>query len=349
MKNTVMLVLVGALLLGGAGLAFGVSQVWDVPSDAPTIQAGIDSAATGDIVAIACGTYYEHDIVMKAGIIVTQAGVPPYGCVVIDAQQLGRVLICEDVDMTAAVVGIGITGGQASGTYPDYLGGGIYCVNSSPHFRDCRIEGNAADYGGGAYCRDQSSPTFENCLFLENTSQAGGGGVTCFNGSSPSFLTCVISGNAAASGGGGVYCATSSSPFFVNCTLFGNDGGAVACWDGSAPDLENCLIAFNDGASLFSDASGAPALSCCDIFGNASDWIGVIADQLGLAGNIGDDPQFCSTIPHEQRSWSLQSDSPCAPAMSGCGLIGARGVGCGTVGVRITSWGGFKARYSRDR
>jgi hypothetical protein len=49
-----------------SGTAYGVT--WNVPADAPTIQAGIDSASVGDIVFVECGTYYEHDIVMKSGL-----------------------------------------------------------------------------------------------------------------------------------------------------------------------------------------------------------------------------------------------------------------------------------------
>jgi len=39
-----------------------IAETWNVPLDAPTIQAGFHSAAAGDTVRTGCGTYYEHDI-----------------------------------------------------------------------------------------------------------------------------------------------------------------------------------------------------------------------------------------------------------------------------------------------
>jgi hypothetical protein len=61
-------------------------------------------------------------------------------------------------------------------------------------------------------------------------------------------------------------------------------------------------------------------------------------------GNLSADPLFCD-IAHGDLM--IQEDSPCAPSNSGvtCDLIGALGVGCGTVSVESKSWGQIKGLY----
>jgi hypothetical protein len=54
-------------------------------------------------------------------------------------------------------------------------------------------------------------------------------------------------------------------------------------------------------------------------------------------------PRFCDPKLFEQ---TIRSDSPCAPpGPTGCGLIGAKPVGCGAVALESESWGEIKARY----
>jgi hypothetical protein len=102
----------------------GYAATWVVPTDLPTIQAGIDAAAPGDTVLVTCGTYLEHDIQMKAGIdLVGEAG--ESGCVVIDAQGLGRVMDCLDLTETARISNITFTGGVVSEGWFTALGGGV--------------------------------------------------------------------------------------------------------------------------------------------------------------------------------------------------------------------------------
>ena len=88
-----------------------------------------------------------------------------------------------------------------------------------------------------------------------------------------------------------------------------------------------------------------PVLSCCDVYGNVGgDWVGCIASQAGVQGNVALDPLFCNRLEEDLR---LCSGSPCEPGQSsGCGLIGALGVGCsacGATAVEASTWGRIKA------
>ena len=78
-----------------------------VPADQPTIQAGITAAVAGDTVLVACGTYYESNIVMASGITLRSQWGFPY-CVTIDAQNQSRVINCSYVDNTARIEGFTI-------------------------------------------------------------------------------------------------------------------------------------------------------------------------------------------------------------------------------------------------
>lgn len=256
-----------------------------------------------------------------------------------------------------------------------HAGGGIYAYMSSPTVIRCTFLDNRASYGGGMGWH-HGSPQVRECTFVSNDAWlSGGGGVLSAQTTSGAVIAdCVFDSNTSALRGGGVG-TDSSSAVMRRCTFSGNeapDGSAVGCW-GAQPRLEQCtiadsrptagsavecvegsnvymydtIIAFTVGGSSVDCEGGAAAvLSCSDVFGNeGGDWVGGIAGQLGLAGNISEDPLFCREL-NPVFPYTLSVTSPCAPEQNpGCGLIGAWDAACGETPVEVRSWGRVKAMY----
>jgi len=167
--------------LGIIGVVFPVlvfAAIVHVPTDQPTIQAGIDAASSGDTVLVAAGTYDEWEIQLKNGIhILGEVGDPED--VVLSGTHSGTVLLGENLDHTTIVESISISNGYALSAH----GGGIYLENSSPTFINLIIRDNIAGGGdgGGLYCKSLNgdcSPTLTDVRFLNNEAFSSGGG--CF-------------------------------------------------------------------------------------------------------------------------------------------------------------------------
>jgi len=291
------------VLLGAPSMSIGLT--WHVPSQCPTIQAGIDSASAGDTVFVACGTYYEHDIVMKSGIYLTSE-TGQADCVMIDAGDSGRILYCDSVDSLAEVVGCTMTRGNA------LMGGALYCSNSSPRILNTIFYYNGGYAGGAVLCEAVSSPAFTSCTFFGN-GFASGMPPHCY--------------------GGAVYLVELSSSTFTACVFSNNrtDFYGPIMSEGTPPALHCC--------NLYGNSYGSPAGE------NPSDWYG-IEDQLGVNGNISEDPLFCDPW---NGNLGVGPDSPNLPANNSCDvLIGAVGESCTAeeaARVEATSWSTLKAFY----
>lgn len=176
--------------------------------------------------------------------------------------------------------------------------------------------------------------TISDCHFVGNSAAGAGGGMAFAWGFCiPSIQNCTFENNTAPRGGGlAVY---EQHPSIVNCTFYGNtattEAGGIYIEGESVTTMERTIVSFSpQGEAIVVEDEGSMTLTCCDLYGNAGgDWIGSIADQYGINGNISRDPLFCDAGSHD---FTLQAISPCAPFSNPnpeCDLIGAWPVACG--------------------
>ncbi|MFH1278493.1 MAG: right-handed parallel beta-helix repeat-containing protein [Candidatus Eisenbacteria bacterium] len=396
----------------------------DGTGDAPTIQAGIDSAVAGDIIELADGTFRgdgnrDLDYGGRSVTVRSQSGTAEM-CV-IDPEgtdtQPHRAFEFRSGETTDAVLsGVRITGGwwdiapYGGGILINYessptirecefiqnVGSAVLCsVDCEPLFIDCAFIMNEGTGGGGVWGR-WASPTFEGCVFMENT--AGSGGAFHGDGCSAVFRDCDFVANSAASAGAVMILASHGFEFYDcyfkdnsgehtgaiyqligvlvldGCAFVGNRaegwGGALTTGKSTTDTIRSCTFVDNEGPcgtlclgeweytvdnTIVAFGRGGPGLAtdytitltCCDIYGNeGGDWVGSIADQYGINGNLSSDPLFCDL---ELDDFTLRSDSPCLPGNhpdgADCGLIGAFGEGCGSTSTEHTSWSGVKALF----
>lgn len=335
------------------------SRTWyikvDGTGDAPTIQAGIDSAAASDTVLVASGTYTWTNqgtsgfwliLIMDKEVCLLGENGPE--ATVLDAEGEGRV-IGVGSHGTSIIEGFTITGGWAdemtgggygAGMFLSYAdpriasnivtgniamgsGGAMYCGYSEATITGNSIAGNTAlNDAGGIYC-DHSDVVITGNTFAGNLAEIAGG-VFCKN-SNPTISGNVFTGNDV--GHGGVVTCSGSSPTVMNNTIVGNSmtqGGAIESVLSSSPVISNNIVTGSlGGSALYCDGSGSPTVTCNDFWSNAG---GDGNCTLG-ADNFSADPMFCD---EESEDFSLHEDSPCAPgnSPSGCGLVGALPVGC---------------------
>ncbi|PHS51494.1 MAG: hypothetical protein COB03_13260, partial [Alteromonas sp.] len=144
-----------------------------------------------------------------------------------------------------------------------YIGGGMFCDNSSPTLTNCTFEDNTAAVaygsGGGMACRGSSSAILTNCTFSNNTAGYGGGGFLCSGFSYPTLDNCTFTNNKA-DHGGGMTCSA-SSPTLDNCTFTGNTatatgnpargGGGIyfAFISSPSPSLTDCILWDNQASN----------------------------------------------------------------------------------------------------
>ena len=304
------------------------SRTWYVTADGmgdvPTIQAGIDSAAGGDTVELADGTYVgagnrDLDFQGKNLILISESR-DPLLCkidVAADTENLHRAFYFHSGESRSArVEGIGIIRGYVQSTeYPTHTGGGVLCTGgSSPTFVNCRIEGcgagvQAYGLGGGVACWYGASPLFEDCEILENFATNGGGGIFT-ESSSPEFSNCRVERNFVSRGeriGGGALCRSGSSPQFRDCRFEQNSlepGGGSS--GGACYIFANCDAVFSD----------------CDFVNNTAYWSGGGVFCKENSDCVFTDCGFISNYAAGGFGGGLICTSESSPQLTRCDFIG---------------------------
>lgn len=177
------LVILSAILLTASALH---GQIISIPADYLSIQQGIDAAGPGDTVLVSPGSYkeninYNGKNITVASLFLTTRDTSYISRTIIDGNKAGSVVTFNSEEKATAVLsGFTITHGSSSS------GGGIFCCNSSPAWRNIILISNTASYsGGGIYCGWNSRPVLENVTITNNAAQSGGG-MSC-DGSDPVF------------------------------------------------------------------------------------------------------------------------------------------------------------------
>ncbi len=256
-------------------------NIINVPSQEPTIQAGIDAALESDTVLIAPGTYTgdgNRDIDFHGkGVVLKSENGPQF--TIIDSEGTYSdphrgFYFHSGEDSTAVVDGFTIQGGRGPLDDPDgnWVGGGIMCdSSSSPKIINNTISGNS---DGGICCSD-SDPTISNNTISGN-----------------------YHGPLLGEPGGGIYC-DGSNPTVTNNTIFGNSDGGIDCYD-SSPIITNTIFRANTSTEVNVDETSSPVITYCDI---QDGWEG--------EGNIDSNPLF---LDPDNGNYNICSQSPCIDA-----------------------------------
>jgi len=367
------------LFFGFVGVATSDARTWYVKPDgtgnAPSIQAAIDSAAVGDSVLVASGTYSENLVLAKS---LTLTSVDGPERTIVDGGHRARVLTIPPGDGDGPVVAqITLRNGQSS----DH-GGGVWIGHSRTTLRGNIIEDNVAGSsdvgeGGGVSCRSAEgtiSCLIELNLIRNNYAGSSGGGIAVFS-SGTQVRQNTLTGNASHVDGGGAVlggcrfaenviednystyfaagAVVNAFAEFVNNTVINNRIGntdavpaGLDVWPFAV--VRNNIIVDNRGGPLgSSQAVGVQCrhpedsitLDCNDVWDNDIDEIRCVT---GLADNFSTDPLFCNEISGD---FHISDTSPCAPSGAGCGLVGALPPMCHVLSVRRVPWTRVKSLY----
>jgi len=326
----------------------GSTTTWhiepDGSGDAPTIQAGIDSAAVGDTVLLHDGTYtgVGNKNLNPGGKAITIRSENGAETTIINCENSGRGFYLHSGEQETTILqGLTIRDGNA-----DY-GGGIRVNMSGPLVKECFILNCVAVEGGGVHVYPPwvgDRFTLRDCIISGNQAITGGGIMVDGQGGTAYVESTVISGNVSTgggSGGGGICTGTSGASVTVKwCTISGNyaagSGGGAFIQDniGGFSTFDSAILWGNCatlGGEIFADGLSYLLHCCLDttgVVGSFTPDLWITSDPLFC------DPGDCLEAPSTAGDYTLDAASLCLPENDPWGWemsIGALGQGCDVV------------------
>ena len=270
---------------------FCVATTIHVPSDYPSIQAGIDAAVNGDTVLVAPGTYTgssNTNIDLKGKVLHVE-GQGGYGSVTIDCNYLSYGFIFHSNEDTVTVVS-GFSILRA-------LNGGVCIVNASPKITGCYISDCIGSVQGTAvHAQGNSGPIIRGNIIAGNLDVSAN--ITTDVPGTIFENNLVINDHGGNAGGVAVVIRTPMA-YIYNNTIDSIEGGGIAT-NGGTEDFRNNIVTRCSRYGVY----GCDAGDYNDIWSN---------NENGLVGphDISADPLF---VNWEEDNYSLQPSSPCVDA-----------------------------------
>ena len=296
MKNRVFIYLCFILF----GYCYGA--IINIPGDYYTIQAGVDASIDGDTILIHPGTYTEGvELIVDKNIVIgslflTTGDSSYISQTIVDGNDESSVFTFQWYqDNTTLLTGLTIMNG-----WNDVVGGGIYCVSSSPTLSYLIVKYNNSGSGGSGMYLTNSEATLVNVVVTNNLN----GGIK-FQNSNITMTDCRITNNTGNIGfdirystvemtnisvlnhqsNRGIYCEHSDISISggeisnnINTQLYSYDGGAIDLYY-SFTYLSDVTINNNytsgDGGGIYvfgDEDSGVEfdSLNRCNIYNNVS-------------------------------------------------------------------------------
>jgi len=270
-----------------------------------TIQSAINASSNGDSVLVQEGTYNENIIFIGKKILVASIDEIEHinfiqSTIIKGTGASSTVKFINKEDSTSVLKGFAIENGNAQGIDSDTssgLGGGIFCLNTSPQLNDLILAYNHATYYGGGLYLENSFSKVTNVSIYYNKSNSGGG--LMIRGGAPDLENIIVNSDSATmmgagifigynsnailnnvdvsynaldtlpalsnGPGGGIMISQNSNPTLINVNVHNNlakSGGGIACWYGSQPNFISVKIVNNTlkGKSNLSSNGGGGGL-----------------------------------------------------------------------------------------